>query len=180
MSKNSVSEIAINRMTLSAWTVKSLVFQFLLTAAAVVLPSVAHLAGAPVRLLLPMHWPVILAAVVYGWRGGALVGAVSPIASYAISGYPLPMILPSMIAELFTYGLVIGLLRERLRLNSYLSVAIGLLTGRIVFIITAIVTGGAIINSTYLTAAMLPGLAAAICQLALLPFVAQWWVSKSK
>ncbi len=180
MSKNSPAEINISPVTLAAWSVKSLAFQFLLISAAVLLPSMAHLAGAPVRILLPMHWPVIIAGLVYGWRGGALVGALSPLASYAISGYPLPAILPSIIAELFAYGFVIGLLKGQLRLNSYLSVAIGLLTGRIIFIITTLITGGAVINITYLSVALLPGIAASIGQLALLPSLAKWWVKKSK
>jgi hypothetical protein len=179
MSMNSAAENAIARTTLDAWSVKSLAFQFLLTAAAVFLPSIAHLTGAPVRLLLPMHWPVILAGLVYGWRGGALVGAVSPIASFAISGYPLPAILPAMIAELFVYGFVTGLLREYFNMNRYISIGAALLTGRIAFVITALLTGGAIINAAYLSVALLPGIAAALGQLILLPVAAQWWIKNS-
>jgi hypothetical protein len=85
-----------------------------------------------------------------------------------------------MTTELIAYGFVIGLLRGRLHLNSYLSVAAGLITGRLVFIITALVTGGAVINTSYLTGAILPGIAAAVGQLALLPVLAQWWINKSK
>jgi hypothetical protein len=180
MSMNSAAEHAIDRTTLEAWSIKSLTFQFLLTAAAVILPSVAHLAGAPVRLLLPMHWPVILAGLVFGWRGGALVGAVSPIASFAISGYPLPAILPAMIAELFVYGFVTGLLREYFNINKYISVGAALLTGRIVFVVAALITSGATINAAYLKIALLPGIAAAAGQLIFLPFVAQWWINRSK
>lgn len=178
MTKETTSDNSINQATLAFWSAKSLIFQFLLITLAISLPVIAHLAQAPVRFLLPMHWPVLLAGLVYGWRGGALVGIAAPVLSYAISGYPLPPILPAMTVELFAYGFIVGVLKERFNLGGFLAMAIALIAGRISFLLVAGITGGAIINQAYLVAAMLPGLAAAICQLILLPFAAKWWIER--
>jgi len=172
---------------LAFWEVRSLIFQALLVTAAVVLPAFAHLAGAPVRIILPMHWPVILAGLVYGWRGGAVAGLLSPTVSYYVSGLPLPGILPAMTAELFIYGLVTGLLRERFRFNPFVSVTLALIIGRIAFVLTVLSSLGISVGSwrsgnymQYFSAALLPGLAAAAGQIILLPLVANWWMKREQ
>lgn len=173
--------MSVESTTLVFWGIKSLIFQALLIGAAVMLPAVAHLYGAPVRILLPMHWPVILAGLVFGWRSGALVGLLSPIASYLISGLPLPAILPAMTVELFAYGFVAGLLREKLRFNPFLSVILALIIGRIVFALTVYLGFAASGNyMQYFKAALLPGLFAAIGQIILLPIIANQWVKKTQ
>ena len=178
MSNYQHSEIAARNCTLVLSGVRAIFLEVLLVAATVVLPVIAHLVGAPVRVLLPMHWPVILAGLVYGWRGGALTGLFAPIASYLISGLPLPIILPSMTAELFMYGLVTGLFREKAGFNSFLSTAVALALGRGVFIVSVLL--GNVVSTSrleYFKAALLPGLIAAAGQIILLPFLAHWWVS---
>ena len=67
----------------------------LLLAAAWVLPALAHWAGVPGRVWLPMHWPVIFAGLCYGWRSGALIGLAAPGASYLLSGMPPAAVLPA-------------------------------------------------------------------------------------
>ncbi len=181
MSTYDQSVIALDKPTLTLSGIRAIAFQVLLIAAAVVLPVVAHLSGAPVRFLLPMHWPVILAGLVYGWRAGILTGALAPIVSYFLSGFPLPNILPSMTVELLTYGLVTGLLREFVRLNSFLSVAIALLVGRIVFVVSVWVASSVMTNHLeYFQAALTPGIIAALLQIALLPFLAKWWIGQER
>ena len=152
----------------------------LLCAASFLLPATAHLLGLPVRLLLPMHWPVLLAGLAYGWRGGGLVGVLAPVLSFAMSGMPLPVVLPAMTLELATYGAVAGLLRQGLRWNPLLATAGAIAAGRAVFLATAAATGvaGAAGLAAYLRAALLPGLAAALAQVLLLPLLARWWVRR--
>jgi len=177
---NLTTTVTARSLTLPAIRPRSLSIQaVLLFAASFLLPAAAHLIGLPVRYLVPMHWPVILVGLCYGWRSGLLVGAAAPILSYVISGMPLPGILPSMTVELATYGLVVGLCREVFRMNGWMATALSLVIGRIVFISFAIATA-AIAGSipAYLKAAMLPGLVAAVLQFALLPFVAIWWVNR--
>lgn len=151
----------------------------LLLAAAWVLPAAAHAAHWPVRLLLPMHWPVILAGLVYGWKGGGVVGLLAPAVSFGLSGYPRPGILPAMTVELFVYGAVAGYAREALGFNRVISSGLALLTGRAVFIGAALLTGAALPDlGGYLRAAVLPGLLAAVAQLLLLPVAARLWVQR--
>jgi hypothetical protein len=148
--------------------------QLALLVSAAMLPVVFHLLGAPVRVFLPMHWPVIMGGLLYGWRAGAVTGACAPVVSFLISGYPLPNILPSMTAELFAYGFFAGVLRERYKLNAFASTAIAVIAGRIVFIISVVLTHRApLTDSGYFSAALLPGMAAAAVQIALLPFIAE-------
>jgi niacin transporter len=169
--------VSLSRPTLSFSGYRAYVFQVVLISAAVVLPVAAHLSGVSVRFLLPMHWPVILAGLVYGWRAGVLTGALAPIVNYLISGYPLPVILPSMTVELLTYGLATGILREVFRLNPFVSVAIALVLGRIVFI-GSVLLGNVVPTEHrgYFQAALTPGIIAAVLQTVLLPFVAKWWI----
>lgn len=177
MSNYNESVIPLNKSTLTPSGVRAFIFQVLLIAAAVILPALAHLSGAPIRFLLPMHWPIILAGLVYGWRAGVLTGLLAPIVSYFLSGFPLPIILPFITFELLTYGLVTGLLRELLHLNPFISVAIALLLGRIVFVVSVLFGNTLTINYLgYFKVALLPGIIAALFQIALLPFLAKWWI----
>ena len=163
-----------------AWDLKGILFQILLIGLAVGLPSAAHLTGAPVRVLLPMHWPVILAGLVYGWRGGLTTGILSPVTSYLISGMPFPAMIFPMSLELGTYGLVVGLLRETRHLNPFLAAAVAIFAGRIVFLATVLYTGSySGTFPSYLQTALLPGLGAAVGQIVLLPLMSKWWLSKA-
>ena len=175
------SAISISKTTLPLSGLRAYSFQVILLGAVVAVPWIAHLSGAPVRYLLPMHWFVILAGLVYGWRSGALVGFLAPIVSYLITGFPLPYILPSMTVELFAYGLVVGFLCEKTKLNPWLSVVIALIAGRSVFI-TSIIFGNlyATNRMEYLLTALMPGIFAALGQIALLPLVAKWWIKKEE
>ena len=178
---NKESALTIKAPTLAFLSLRSLLSQLFLIVAAAALPAIMHLTGAPVRFLLPMHWPVILAGLVFGWRGGAAVGFLSPFASYLVSGMPLPGILPAMTIELTAYGLVAGLLREKFCLKAFWSAAIAILAGRFVFILTVLLfVNTAFGFSEYFQAAMIPGIPAAIVQIIALPFIAKWWVNSAQ
>ena len=153
----------------------------LLLGAAFVLPALAHLAGVPGRVWLPMHWPVLFAGLCYGWRSGALIGLTAPGVSFLLSGMPPPAALPAMTVELAVYGFLAGLFRESFRRNSFLAVAAALIGGRLVWTGIAWATGrlaGAWGDA--LRVALLPGLAAALGQLLLLPLAAGGWVRRER
>jgi uncharacterized membrane protein len=151
----------------------------LLLSASFLLPTAAHLAGLPVRQLLPMHWPVLLAGLCYGGRAGALVGLAAPGLSFLLSGMPYPPMIPPMTVELGAYGFLAGFARERLRWNAFAATALALVGGRLVFVAIAWATGATGAGLLpYLTAAMLPGLPAAAAQILLLPLAARWWVGR--
>lgn len=149
-----------------------------LASASYLLPSIAHATGLPVRWLLPMHWPVILAGLCYGWRSGVVIGLLAPFSSFLISGMPLPHILPAMTVELAAYGLLAGLGRQSLHLNWFLASAVSLIGGRVVFLLTVLILGSVTQPfAEYVVAAMLPGIPAAIAQLVVLSLLARWWVN---
>ena len=73
-----------------------------------------HLAG---PTFLPMHFFVLIAGLLLGWRAGLTVGLLTPIISFATSGMPAIMILPQVIIELLFYGLAAGILRQKFNLR---------------------------------------------------------------
>lgn len=165
-------------IVLPVWGFRPLTLQFaLLLAAAVLLPSAAHLLGLSVRMFLPMHWPVLLVGLVYGWRSGLIIGLAAPSLSFLVSGMPRVGILPAMSAELATYGLLAGFFREVLKLNVFLATGLALLVGRMIFIVVASATGAYTTSlAEYLRVAVAPGAWAGIAQLLVLPVIAYLWV----
>jgi ECF transporter, substrate-specific component len=167
-------------IVLPAFNVNAIFVQMLLLAtASFVLPAAAHLAGLPSQVLLPMHWPVILAGLCYGWRSGALIGLFAPLASFMLSGMPPPHILPAMSVELAAYGFLAGFARQGLRYGWFTSNAISLIGGRVVFLTVALLMGSIAAPFTdYLVTSMLPGIPVAIIQFITLSLVARWWVGR--
>lgn len=144
-----------------------------LLSAAVLVPAMSHLFAIPVFVLLPMHWAVLVAGLTLGWFGGLLVGLLAPILSFATTGMPMAPILPAMVLELAAYGVVPALLHRRAGLNSYLALALGLVTGRLAF--TAIMyalgrTSAPLLG--FLENAFASGLWVAAVQIALVPLLA--------
>lgn len=181
MKSNQNSSISYSRLVLPWTDVSSITLQFTLVISAVVIPAIAHLSGMPVRLLVPMHWPVLLAGLLLGWRGGLIVGLLAPISNFVITGYPLFYKMIPMTAELAVYGGLSGFLREVLRWNGYLSIISALIIGRIAFLVTIFLIGGYSAEGTFFTyviASMTPGLIAAVLQALSLPSLAKLWVGK--
>lgn len=176
------SETIIHRpLVLPALKTDAVIVQaLLLVSAAFLLPSLAHLTGLPVRWLLPMHWPVIMAGLCYGWRSGLLIGIAAPVVSFGVSGMPPAAVLPAMTLELAAYGFLAGFARQSFGLSTRISALVSLAGGRIVFLIAALLIGWITTSfGSYLASAMLPGIPAAIAQLLLLPLIADKWVSRS-
>ena len=167
-------------LTLPALRLRAVSAQMvLLLGAAFVLPALAHAAGVPVRAWLPMHWPVILAGLCYGWRSGALIGLAAPGVSFLLSGMPPAVVLPGMTAELAAYGMLAGLFRGTLRQNLWLSVAAALIGGRLMWL--GMAWGAGRLAGAWgdlLGAALLPGVPAALAQFVLLPLAAGGWVRR--
>ncbi len=95
-----------------------------------------HLAGST---FLPMHIFVLIAGLVFGWRAGLIAGLLTPLASYVISGMPLLPILPQIVVELSAYGLVAGILREKLNLRVIWSLLGAMIGGRLVLGLAALI-----------------------------------------
>lgn len=106
-------------------------FSVLFVALAVALPLLAHQFNLAGPIFLPMHLFVFIAALLLGWRTGLMVGILTPIVSFTVSGMPLPPVLPQIIIELAAYGLVAGFCREKLGLNLWFSLIIAMVAGRL-------------------------------------------------
>lgn len=83
-----------------------------------------------------MHIPVLLAGLICGPFFGLVVGIVGPLFSSLITSMPPVGVLPIMMIELATYGLVSGLIiklvrTRRLSLDLYISLILAMLAGRI-------------------------------------------------
>ncbi|HOX23491.1 MAG TPA: ECF transporter S component [Elusimicrobiales bacterium] len=144
-----------------------------LATVAIILPSLCHLWNAPVKVFLPIHWPVLLAGLVYGWRSGLIIGLLSPLVSFAISGMPGIASLPAMCLEIGAYGFAAGFAKENLKLNDYAALLGAIVAGRIVYALAIISLFHAPLS--YAIAALIPGLFAAVAQIALLPTLSKRW-----
>jgi len=120
--------------------VRNLVTAGLLLAFGLVFPQAFHMIPGAGPIFLPMHIPVLMAGLILGWKYGLAVGVVTPILSHFIFGMPpiapMPM-LQTMIFELAAYGVVAGLLSQRVRtkstyVNLYVSLIGAMIVGRLV------------------------------------------------
>lgn len=97
-----------------------------------VLPMLFHLVGAG-STFLPMHIPVLLCGLLFGWQYGAVCGFILPLLSSVLTGMPpLFPVAPAMMLELCAYGALTGLFYRRLRWNVYPALLAAMLGGRIV------------------------------------------------
>ncbi|MDD7284494.1 MAG: ECF transporter S component [Candidatus Fimisoma sp.] len=133
-------------MTNTRNNTRDLILAALCLALAMLLPFLTGQIQTLGNMLCPMHIPVLLCAYICGYRWAAAVGFISPLLRYAIFG--MPPIMPagvSMAFELLTYGLVAGLLYEKLKkntLNIYVSLIISMISGRVVWGIARLIISG--------------------------------------
>ncbi len=103
----------------------------------VVLPIAFHSIPNAGSIFLPMHIPVLLCGLLCGPLYGLLCGILAPLISSFVTGMPPMAILPGMTAELAVYGLISGLLIQKLPVKKplasiYLSLIAAMVSGRIV------------------------------------------------
>ena len=116
--------------------VKKLVFTAACSALCLVLPMAFHTIPNAGSVFLPMHIPVLLCGLVCGWPYGLVCGLIGPFIS-SFTGMPPLAILPSMMVECGTYGLVTGLMMKYVRTKHpvadlYISMLTAMVLGRTV------------------------------------------------
>ena len=123
-----------------------LVLSAMFFAIALILPLITGQIPQIGSMLLPMHIPVLLCGYFCGPLCGAAVGLFAPIIRSFLFG--MPVLMPTGIAmcfELFTYGLVSGLMYKLLPKKPifvYVSLITAMITGRAVWgMISAIIYG---------------------------------------
>lgn len=131
------------------------------------------------KMLLPMHFPVLLAGFLCGPWWALAVGAVAPLLRFALTG--MPPIYPTgtaMAFELAAYGVVAGLLWKALpkkTVNIYTALVAAMLLGRVVWGAVMVVLtglgGSAFTWSAFLAGGFLNAIPGIIAQLLLIPVV---------
>lgn len=97
-----------------------------------VLPMLFHMVGAG-PAFLPMHIPVLLCGLLFGWEYGALCGFIVPLLSALLTGMPpLFPIGTAMMFELCAYGILTGLFYQKLHWNVYAALIAAMAGGRVV------------------------------------------------
>ncbi len=175
-------------MVLKYTELRSYLFTAIFTLLNVAVPWVFHQFHLAGPTFLPMHIFVFVAALTFGWRFGLIVGLLTPLASYAISGMPQLLVLPQIVVEVSVYGLVAGLLREKFSLRVIWSLLGAILAGRLALLVAALVIlviAGQVFSPTGVQSSPLlmvwsvikqgwPGIA---LQLTLIP-IALWLIAK--
>ena len=160
--------------TLELFTVKNVVTEIILVSVAILMPVLLHLVpGVNVFALLPMHWTIFAAGLLYGWRGGLIAGLSAPCLSFMMTGMPVAMALPLMVPELAVYGLVSGILREKTKINQFVILLAASAAGRITYLAFALVLGRVENLTQFAAKAFLPGAIAALAIIAVVPFMAK-------
>lgn len=105
----------------------------LLSGIGIALPRIFHiLAGSSAgAIFLPMHIAVLIASLVFGALSGSIVGVVSVIGSYLLTGMPVIARLPYMIIELGIYAILLGLFHKKF--NAAVSLVGAMIFGRILY-----------------------------------------------
>ena len=88
----------------------------LFLAIGLILPFITMQIPAVGKMLCPMHIPVLLCGYICGWPYGLLIGIITPLLRGVLFG--MPAIFPNafcMAFELATYGLVAGILSEKMK-----------------------------------------------------------------
>jgi thiamine transporter ThiT len=131
-------------------------------------------------MLLPMHLPVFLCALICGWPYGLAVGLILPVMRSLLFGMPpLYPVAVSMTFELATYAFVSGFLYEKINRHKiwavYVSLISAMLAGRAVWgIVQAIllgIGGNAFTFKAFMAGAFLNAFPGIILQLILIPAI---------
>lgn len=100
-------------------------------------------------VIAPLHFPVLIAGIILGWKYALAIGILTPMLSFLMPfGIPDIVRALAMAAELSAYGFVIGFVFQYLKpfktrlFNIYLALIIAMLAGRLVGgAVTALIMG---------------------------------------
>lgn len=158
---------------------KKLVLSALFIAIGIVLPFMTMQIPRIGNMLLPMHIPVILCGFFCGGPYGFVIGLIVPLLRSVLTGMPImvPMAV-TMAPELATYGLVTGLLYQKLnnkKFGVYISLVIAMILGRIVWGLASIgvfsLLGNSFTWKVFVTNGFINAIPGIIIQLILIPIL---------
>lgn len=142
----------------------------------VFLPQVTHFLPAIAKQLSLMHIPTYIAGIICGPLYGVLVGFLSPLISMMLFNMPNGMSLYSMMIELASYGLFVGILYRIIKVNNsviriYVSLFSSMIIGKIIYGIcnALIFKVGEYSLSIWISAAFINGIIGIACHLLIIP-----------
>lgn len=132
------------------------------------------------QMLLPMHIPIFLCALICGWKYSAVIAIALPILRSLIFG--VPVIYPTAIAvalEMAAYGIITGIIYQRMKKRSiktvYISMLSAMLLGRVVRLFGEIILlglgGNSFAWSSFVSGVLLSAIPGIILQLVLIPSI---------
>ena len=142
-------------------SVKNMTLTAVCIALCVVLPIAFHSIPDAGSVFLPMHIPVLICGMICGWPYGFICGLMGPLLSSALTGMPPIAILPAMMLECGTYGMVSGIMLKLVHTRStygdlYIALVTAMLAGRVMSgIAKALIFMPGISMTAWITAAAL-------------------------
>lgn len=160
---------------------EKIVLSGLFIAIGAVLPSLFHAAQIG-HVVSPMHFPVLIAGVIIGWKYGLAIGTFTPIITSLMFGKPL--MYPDALAmslELAAYGAIIGLVYKYFKVfkndifNIFIALIIAMVIGRIVgglfYAIQTSITGETYTFTLFIEAFVIISFPGIILQLLIVPSI---------
>ncbi len=162
--------------SLSSKKVKYIVGTTLLSIIGIAIPRVFHIiAGSTAgATFLPMHIAVLIAALTFGITSSTIVAGSSIVCSYLLTGMPTLARLPYMLIELVIYAILLGIFNKKF--NSYISLVVTIILGRILYAGVLFVAINALRLPTYgisVIESIKVGIPGIIIQLACVPIIAK-------
>ena len=157
-------------------TTKQIIYTALFASIGIVLPQTFHLIGGTAlgTILLPMHLPVFIGAMLLGPLSGVVIALVSLTIGVMIGMPPMPIAI-FMAFEMITYALVAGYLYNKRNLNIFVSLVIAKLSGMTISLIAiniAIILFSLALPPIFGTIAMFTiGIPGIIIQLIIVPII---------
>lgn len=159
---------------------KNLTLTAMFLAVGLVLPFLTGQIPQIGRMLLPMHLPVFLCALICGWKWGVPMAFVLPLLRSVLFG--MPVLYPTAIAmafELAAYAFVAGFLYEKSRWQCikalYRCLILSMVAGRVVWgMVQGVllgIGGNAFTFQAFISGALLSAIPGIILQLILIPAV---------
>ncbi len=157
---------------------RNLTFSAMFLAIGLVLPFITGQIPQIGKMLCPMHIPILLCGFFCGWRYAVPVGLVCPLLRSVLFG--MPVLYPSAVGmafELMAYGLISGILSEKIGKDKiwkiYVTLITAMLGGRIVWGLAQIVLlglkGDSFTVSAFLAGGFINAFPGIILQLVLIP-----------
>ena len=156
--------------------VKKLVYTAACAALCLVLPMAFHAIPNAGSVMLPMHIPVLLCGLICGWPYGLVCGLIGPAVS-SLTGMPPIAMLPGMMVECGTYGMVTGLMMKHIRTGKripdlYISMLTAMVLGRIVSgLAKSLIFSPGTAPFAWVTTSLVTGIPGIILQLIVMPLV---------